>query len=77
MSDYMDFRKKLVNDRDFAAKFKDCHTVEDLVAAAGREGGGQEQHGNIARRAGDRGGRHQKRIFRKPGDCKFHLELSA
>ena len=38
MSDYMDFRKKLVNDRDFAAKFKDCHTVEDLVAAAGREG---------------------------------------
>ena len=37
-SDYMDFRKKLVNDRDFAAKFKDCHTVEDLVAAAGREG---------------------------------------
>ena len=37
MSDYMDFRKKLVNDRDFAAKFKDCHTVEDLVAAAGRE----------------------------------------
>ena len=35
---YMDFRKKLVSDCDFAAKFKDCHTVEDMVAAAGREG---------------------------------------
>lgn len=38
MSDYMDFRKKMATDRSFAAKFKDCRTVEDVVAAAGREG---------------------------------------
>ena len=38
MSDYVDFRKKVATDRSFAAKFKDCDTVEDLVAAAAREG---------------------------------------
>lgn len=35
---YMDFRKKLVTDKDYAAKFKDCATVEELVEAAGRDG---------------------------------------
>ena len=35
---YMDFRKKLATDRDFAAKFNDCATVEALVKAAVREG---------------------------------------
>ena len=35
---YMDFRKKLATDRDFAAKFNDCATVEALVKAAAREG---------------------------------------
>ena len=37
---YRDFRAKLATDRDFAAKFKDCATVEALVEAAAREGYG-------------------------------------
>ena len=35
---YIDFRKKLATDQDFAAKFNDCATVEALVKAAAREG---------------------------------------
>ena len=38
--DYRDFRKKLATDRDFAAKFKDCATLEALIEAAAREGYG-------------------------------------
>ena len=36
--DYMDFRKKLATDRDFAAKFIEYNTPEALVTAAAAEG---------------------------------------
>ena len=35
---YMDFKKKVLSDETFAAKFADCKTPEDLVAAAAKEG---------------------------------------
>ncbi len=35
---FMDFRKKLVADSDFAAKFADCKSPENLVEAAAKEG---------------------------------------
>ena len=35
---YMDFRKKLIADADFAAKFASCKSPEALVEAAAKEG---------------------------------------
>ena len=35
---YMDFRKKLIADADFAAKFAGCKSPEALVEAAAKEG---------------------------------------
>ena len=36
--DYMDFRRRLVKDAAFRAKFDGCETLEALIEAAAREG---------------------------------------
>lgn len=36
--DFRDFRRKLATDRAFAKQFDNCHTPEELVAAAAQEG---------------------------------------
>jgi predicted ribosomally synthesized peptide with nif11-like leader len=36
--DFKDFRRKLATDRAFAKQFENCHTPEELVAAAAQEG---------------------------------------
>lgn len=35
---YMDFRRKIVNDQKFSSKFANCKTAEELVKAAAEEG---------------------------------------
>ena len=35
---YIDFRKKIATDKEFAAKFAECKTPEALVEAAAKEG---------------------------------------
>ena len=35
---YMDFRKKIATDKEFAAKFTDCKSPEALVETAAKEG---------------------------------------
>ena len=35
---YIDFRKKIATDNEFAAKFTECKTPEALVEAAAKEG---------------------------------------
>ena len=36
--DYMDFRRRLVKDAAFRAKFDNCETLDALIEAAAREG---------------------------------------
>ncbi|MBR5337252.1 MAG: Nif11-like leader peptide family RiPP precursor [Lachnospiraceae bacterium] len=35
---YIDFKKKVINDKSFAGKFKDCKDLPALIEAAAREG---------------------------------------
>lgn len=36
--DFRDFRRKLATDNAFAKQFENCHSPEELVAAAAQEG---------------------------------------